>query len=110
MMRSPARHPSNGPRRNTSTRSGAPRRSTGVGAAIGVFDSGVGGLTVLQQIAERLPHEHLIYLGDTARYPYGSKWAETVRRYALENTECLADTGIKTVVVACIITVADRSE
>ena len=72
-----------------------------VAAAIGVFDSGIGGLTVLHQIAELLPHEHLIYLGDTARYPYGTKSAETVRRYALENSEFLADKGIKMLVVAC---------
>ena len=70
-------------------------------AAIGVFDSGVGGLTVLHAIAELLPHEHLIYLGDTARYPYGTKSADTVRRYALENTAFLADKGIKMLVVAC---------
>jgi glutamate racemase len=77
------------------------RNAAGSAAAIGVFDSGVGGLTVLQQMAELLPHEHLIYLGDTARYPYGTKSAETVRRYALENTEFLVDKGIKMLVVAC---------
>jgi glutamate racemase len=72
-----------------------------IATAIGVFDSGIGGLTVLHQIAELLPHEHLIYLGDTARYPYGTKSAETVRRYAIENSEFLADKGIKMLVVAC---------
>lgn len=56
---------------------------------------------MLQQIAQILPHEHLIYLGDTARYPYGPKSAETVRHYALENTEFLIDKGIKLLVVAC---------
>lgn len=70
-------------------------------AAIGVFDSGVGGLTVLQKIAELLPHEHLIYLGDTARYPYGNKSADVVQCFALENTEFLVDKGIKMLVVAC---------
>lgn len=70
-------------------------------AAIGIFDSGVGGLTVMQKIMEVLPHEPLIYLGDTARYPYGSKSADTVCRYALENTEFLVDKGIKMLVVAC---------
>jgi glutamate racemase len=70
-------------------------------AAVGVFDSGVGGLTVLQKIAELLPHEHLIYLGDTARYPYGNKSAGVVQRFALENTEFLVDKGIKMLVVAC---------
>jgi glutamate racemase len=70
-------------------------------AAIGIFDSGIGGLTVMQKMVEVLPHEHLIYLGDTARFPYGSKSAETIRRYALENTEFLVDKGIKMLVVAC---------
>jgi glutamate racemase len=70
-------------------------------AAIGIFDSGVGGLTVTRAIEEALPHEHLIYLGDTARYPYGTKSAETVRRYSLENAAFLADKGIKMLVVAC---------
>jgi glutamate racemase len=70
-------------------------------AAIGVFDSGVGGLTVLHAITELLQHEHLIYLGDTARFPYGSKSAETVRRYAIENSDFLVDKGIKMLVVAC---------
>jgi glutamate racemase len=92
-----ARHPANGARRTNGPRRATPRSA----AAIGVFDSGVGGLTVLHQLAELLPHEHLIYLGDTARYPYGTKSADTVRRYALENTEFLADKGIKMLVVAC---------
>jgi glutamate racemase len=83
-----------------------PRRPNGsagrnANAAIGVFDSGVGGLTVLQKIAELLPHEHLIYLGDTARYPYGNKSADVVQRFASENTEFLVDKGIKMLVVAC---------
>ncbi len=84
-------------------RPGSQRRHNGAPstAAIGVFDSGIGGLTVLQQMAEVLPHEHLIYLGDTARYPYGTKSAETVRRYSLENAAFLADKGIKMLVVAC---------
>jgi glutamate racemase len=69
--------------------------------AIGVFDSGVGGLTVAQQLTQALPREHLIYFGDTARYPYGTKSAETVRAYALENAEFLVDKGIKMLVVAC---------
>lgn len=70
-------------------------------AAIGIFDSGIGGLTVLHEIACLLPHEHLIYLGDTARYPYGGKSAETVRRYSLENAEFLVEKNIKLLVVAC---------
>lgn len=95
-MRPTAREHAHGPRRGNGTRAAAR-----TAAAIGVFDSGVGGLTVLQQLTELLPHEHLIYLGDTARYPYGTKSAETVRRYALENTEFLIDKGIKLLVVAC---------
>lgn len=70
-------------------------------AAIGIFDSGVGGLTVLQCIAESLPREDLIYLGDTARYPYGGKSPEVVTRYSLENTDFLVDKGVKVLVVAC---------
>jgi glutamate racemase len=80
---------------------GRQRSEGGTSGAIGVFDSGVGGLTVLHEMAEALPHEHLIYLGDTARYPYGTKSAETVRRYSLENAEFLVDKGIKMLVVAC---------
>ena len=53
---------------------------------IGVFDSGVGGLTVLKALAAELPAEHFVYLGDTARLPYGTKSAETVVRYALQAT------------------------
>ncbi len=68
---------------------------------IGLFDSGVGGLTVLDAIAHRLPHERLLYLGDTARLPYGTKSAETVRRYARRAIGFLLDHGVKAVVVAC---------
>lgn len=68
---------------------------------IGIFDSGVGGLTVLHAIAARLPHENLIYLGDTARVPYGTKSAATVERYALEDAAFLVEKGIKLLVVAC---------
>ncbi len=70
-------------------------------AAIGVFDSGIGGLTVVRQIVRLMPREHVVYLGDTARTPYGSKSAETIRRYALENAAFLLDKGIKLLVVAC---------
>jgi len=70
-------------------------------APIGVFDSGLGGLTVLRAIRERLPFEATIYLGDTARVPYGPKAAETIRRYALEATDFLVARGVKAVVVAC---------
>jgi glutamate racemase len=68
---------------------------------IGVFDSGVGGLTVLKALRERLPGENFLYLGDTARLPYGTKTAATVRRYALNAANHLAAGGIKLLVVAC---------
>lgn len=70
-------------------------------SAIGVFDSGIGGLTVLQKIMEALPRENTVYLGDTARAPYGTKSVETVLRYSFENSEFLMEKGVKTVVVAC---------
>jgi glutamate racemase len=70
-------------------------------SAIGVFDSGIGGLTVLQKIVETLPKENTVYLGDTARAPYGTKSVETVLRYSLENTQFLVEKGVKAVVVAC---------
>ena len=69
--------------------------------AIGIFDSGVGGLTVLHALLEALPHEDLVYLGDTGRYPYGTKSAETVTRYSIENVDFLIAKGIKLLVVAC---------
>lgn len=68
---------------------------------IGVFDSGVGGLTVLSAISQLLPNENLMYLGDTARVPYGSKSAETVNAYALETADFFAARGVKAMVVAC---------
>lgn len=68
---------------------------------IGIFDSGVGGLTVYRALHERLPNERFVYLGDTARVPYGTKSLATVERYAVENSEFLASLGIKLLVVAC---------
>ncbi len=68
---------------------------------IGIFDSGVGGLTVYRALHDRLPNERFIYLGDTARVPYGTKSLGTVERYALENSHFLASRGIKMLVVAC---------
>jgi glutamate racemase len=68
---------------------------------IGVFDSGMGGLTVLRALMERLPSERFIYLGDTARLPYGTKSAETVEAYALQATKLLIEAGVKMVVIAC---------
>jgi glutamate racemase len=68
---------------------------------IGIFDSGVGGLTVYRALHDRLPNERFVYLGDTARVPYGTKSLATVERYAIENSEFLASLGIKLLVVAC---------
>jgi glutamate racemase len=68
---------------------------------IGVFDSGVGGLTVLKALLAQLPRERFVYLGDTARLPYGTKSPQTVVRYALQAAEALADHGIKCLVIAC---------
>lgn len=68
---------------------------------IGIFDSGVGGLTVYRALHERLPDERFIYLGDTARVPYGTKSLATVERYAIENSRFLEARGIKLLVVAC---------
>jgi glutamate racemase len=83
-------------------------RSAGGGASadsrarpIGVFDSGIGGLTVLKELIELLPGEDFIYLGDTARLPYGTKSNEVIVRYSRENTEFLLAKGIKLLVVAC---------
>lgn len=68
---------------------------------IGVFDSGVGGLTVLRKLANLLPDEDLLYLGDTARVPYGNKSAETICLYARQCTQFLLDQSVKLIVVAC---------
>ncbi len=70
-------------------------------APIGVFDSGVGGLTVLRALEAALPRERFIYLGDTARLPYGTKSAGTVQRYALRAANVLVQRGIKALVIAC---------
>ena len=68
---------------------------------IGVFDSGIGGLTVVKALRELLPNENIFYLGDTARVPYGNKSAETVERYALELAKMLIAENAKVIVVAC---------
>jgi glutamate racemase len=68
---------------------------------IGVFDSGIGGLTVVREILRQLPNEHVVYFGDSARVPYGGKSAETVTRFSIENTRFLLRRGIKYLVVAC---------
>jgi glutamate racemase len=69
--------------------------------SIGIFDSGFGGLTVMRAIRTVLPHENLIYFGDTARLPYGNKSAETILRYAHENAQFLLSKKIKLLVIAC---------
>lgn len=69
--------------------------------AIGIFDSGVGGLTVFKEVRRLLPEESIIYLGDTARVPYGIRSKETVTRYSIENTEFLLSKGIKLLIIAC---------
>jgi glutamate racemase len=70
-------------------------------APIGVFDSGIGGLTVVRELTRQLPNESIIYFGDTARVPYGPKSPETVIRYSREITSFLRNQGVKAVVVAC---------
>jgi glutamate racemase len=74
---------------------------------IGVFDSGIGGLTVLRELLARLPGESFVYFGDTARVPYGNKSADTVRRFSSENLKLLLERGVKMVVVACNTATAD---
>lgn len=68
---------------------------------IGVFDSGVGGLTVLRSLAEHLPNEKFLYLADTARLPYGAKSADTIEHYLVQNVKFLLQEGVKAIVVAC---------
>lgn len=66
-----------------------------------MFDSGVGGLTVLREVRNALPHEHIIYLGDTARVPYGNRSPSTVTKYTIENALFLLTKGIKVLIIAC---------
>jgi glutamate racemase len=77
---------------------------------IGIFDSGIGGLTVARAIYERLPHESTVYFGDTARVPYGPKSPETVRRYSLEILDWLLGQQVKAVVIACNTSTAHALE
>jgi len=70
-------------------------------APIGIFDSGYGGLTVARAVLDQLPHESVVYLGDTARQPYGTKRIADVRAYALECMDRLVDRGVKILVIAC---------
>ena len=68
---------------------------------IGVFDSGIGGMTVVRALLQELPHENIVYFGDTARVPYGPKSPQVVREYALQDTEILLQHNVKIIVVAC---------
>jgi glutamate racemase len=68
---------------------------------IGVFDSGIGGLTVVHALTTRLPHENIVYFGDTARVPYGPKSAQVVREYAAQDVDFLISQDVKMVVIAC---------
>jgi glutamate racemase len=79
-------------------------------APIGIFDSGIGGLTVARAIFEQLPHESTVYFGDTARVPYGPKSPETVRRYSLEILRWLLEQQVKAVVIACNTSTAHALE
>jgi glutamate racemase len=79
-------------------------------APVGIFDSGIGGLTVARAIYERLPNESTIYFGDTARVPYGPKSPETVRRYSLEILQWLLSQGVKAIVIACNTSTAHALE
>ena len=79
----------------------SPATGSGDSRPIGVFDSGIGGLTVVSALRRALPHESIFYLGDTARLPYGGKSPATVQRYSLEVAELLLSENAKTIVVAC---------
>ena len=70
-------------------------------APIGIFDSGYGGLTVARAVLDQLPHEPILYFGDTARQPYGTKLIADVRKYSLECLDTLVDQGVKMLVIAC---------
>jgi len=93
--------PRRGARSATPRASADGRSVAGADRPIGVFDSGIGGLTVLKELVGALPSEEFIYLGDTARLPYGTKSAEVIVRYSRENTGFLLAKGIKLLVVAC---------
>lgn len=68
---------------------------------IGVFDSGIGGLTVVHALTRRMPHENIVYFGDTARVPYGPKSTQVVREYAAQDTDVLLEHDVKMIIVAC---------
>lgn len=77
------------------------KRKPSRSAPIGVFDSGLGGLTIVRALRKLLPHEAIVYFGDIARLPYGTKSREQIKRFSVENTRFLQDRGVKAVVIAC---------
>lgn len=89
------------PKRRTEGVVSSSRAAERAEAPIAVFDSGIGGLTVFKEVARRLPREHLLYLGDTARLPYGTKSPENVRGCSVEIGDFFAERGVKLMVVAC---------
>lgn len=68
---------------------------------IGIFDSGLGGLTVVAELRKEMPNENIVYLGDTARVPYGDKSPESIAKFAIQDTKFLLDNGVKAIIVAC---------
>lgn len=68
---------------------------------IGIFDSGLGGLTVVKEIVKALPHENIVYLGDTARVPYGTRSKETIKKFSLEDANFLLGKNVKCIIIAC---------
>ena len=77
---------------------------------VGIFDSGIGGLTVVRQVSKLLPKEKLIYFGDTARVPYGSKSPQVVREFALQDALFLSDKKVKAIIIACNTASAEALE
>jgi len=77
------------------------QRANNNGKTIGIFDSGIGGLTVTREIFKQLPHEDIIYFGDTGRYPYGPRSADIIKKFSRQNVNFLFEKGVKFIIVAC---------
>lgn len=90
--------------------SSSPAQPASAASPIGIFDSGIGGLTVVKEVMQQLPHEDIIYYGDTARVPYGIKSIQTVREYALQITDFLLNQNVKAVLIACNTVAAAANE
>ena len=73
----------------------------GANHPIGIFDSGIGGLTVLKEVQQELPYEDIVYFGDTAHLPYGTKSKETITKFSMDNVQFLQNFNIKLVIIAC---------